>query len=32
MDFINAAQLKVIAEKLIKSGYGEYLLSIMNSK
>lgn len=30
--FINADQLRTIAEKLIKSGYGEYLLSIIDSK
>jgi len=29
MGFITAEQLKVIAEKLIKSGYGNYLLSII---
>jgi glucose-1-phosphate thymidylyltransferase len=32
MGFITADQLTVIAEKLIKSGYGEYLLSILDSK
>jgi glucose-1-phosphate thymidylyltransferase len=32
MGFINADQLRVIAEKLIKSGYGEYLLSIIDVK
>jgi len=32
MGFIDADQLKIIAEKLIKSGYGEYLLSIIDSK
>jgi glucose-1-phosphate thymidylyltransferase len=32
MGFINADQLSIIAEKLIKSGYGEYLLSIIDSK
>jgi glucose-1-phosphate thymidylyltransferase len=32
MEFINADQLRVIAEKFIKSGYGEYLLSIIDSK
>jgi glucose-1-phosphate thymidylyltransferase len=30
--FINADQLRIIAEKLIKSGYGEYLLSIIDIK
>ncbi|MEI6852910.1 MAG: glucose-1-phosphate thymidylyltransferase RfbA [Bacteroidota bacterium] len=32
MGFINADQLRAIAEKLIKSGYGSYLLSIIDSK
>lgn len=32
MGFINEEQLRKIAEKLIKSGYGEYLLSILESK
>jgi glucose-1-phosphate thymidylyltransferase len=32
MGFINADRLRVIAEKLIKSGYGEYLLSIIDVK
>lgn len=31
MGFIDAAQLKVIATPLIKSGYGEYLLKILKS-
>jgi glucose-1-phosphate thymidylyltransferase len=30
--FISADQLRIIADKLIKSGYGEYLLSIIDSK
>jgi glucose-1-phosphate thymidylyltransferase len=30
MDFINAAQLKSIAEPLVKSGYGKYLLTILD--
>ncbi len=30
MGFITATQLRVIAEKLIKSGYGNYLLSILD--
>jgi len=29
MGFINAAQLKVLGEKYLKSGYGEYLLKIV---
>jgi len=29
MGFINADQLRALAEKLIKSGYGEYLLKIL---
>lgn len=29
MGFINAAQLKVLAEPLVKSGYGEYLLGLI---
>jgi len=29
MGFINADQLRTLAEKLIKSGYGEYLLKIL---
>jgi glucose-1-phosphate thymidylyltransferase len=32
MNFISAEQLTVIAEKLLKSGYGNYLLSIIDSK
>jgi glucose-1-phosphate thymidylyltransferase len=32
MGFINEEQLRKIAEKLIKSGYGEYLLTILESK
>lgn len=32
MGFIDADQLRIIAEKLIKSGYGEYLLTIIDSK
>jgi glucose-1-phosphate thymidylyltransferase len=31
MGFINAEQLKVIAEPLRKSGYGEYLLKLLDS-
>jgi glucose-1-phosphate thymidylyltransferase len=31
MKYINAAQLKQIAEPLVKSGYGKYLLSILES-
>ena len=30
--FISAAQLKKIAEPLVKSGYGEYLMNIVNHK
>jgi glucose-1-phosphate thymidylyltransferase len=30
MGFINAEQLKKLAEPLLKSGYGEYLLNIVN--
>jgi glucose-1-phosphate thymidylyltransferase len=29
MNFINAEQLKKIAEPLVKSGYGEYLLRLL---
>lgn len=32
MEFINAEQLKQIAEPLVKSGYGEYLLRIIGYK
>lgn len=32
MGFINANQLKTIAEPLLNSGYGEYLLRILNEK
>ncbi len=32
MGFINAGELRILAEKLIKSGYGEYLLSIIDQK
>ncbi|MEI6123830.1 MAG: glucose-1-phosphate thymidylyltransferase RfbA [Bacteroidota bacterium] len=32
MGFINANGLRILAEKLIKSGYGEYLLSIIDQK
>ena len=32
MGFISAAELRILAEKLIKSGYGEYLLSIIDQK
>jgi glucose-1-phosphate thymidylyltransferase len=29
--FISASQLEEIAEPLVKSGYGEYLMQILNS-
>lgn len=32
MKFINAEQLRTIAEPLVKSGYGEYLLRLVGSK
>ncbi|MFD2161856.1 glucose-1-phosphate thymidylyltransferase RfbA [Paradesertivirga mongoliensis] len=32
MGFIDAAQLKSIAEPLVKSGYGQYLLRVINQK
>lgn len=32
MNFINADQLRTIAEPLVKSGYGEYLLRLVGSK
>lgn len=32
MGFINRSQLELLAGKLIKSGYGEYLLSILDQK
>ena len=31
MGYIDAAQLKVLAQPLVKSGYGEYLNKIMGS-
>ncbi|MFI5205216.1 MAG: glucose-1-phosphate thymidylyltransferase RfbA [Flavobacteriales bacterium] len=31
MGFINASQLKILAEPLVKSGYGTYLLQLLNS-
>jgi glucose-1-phosphate thymidylyltransferase len=31
MNFINAAQLKAIAEPLVKSGYGKYLISLLEN-
>jgi len=32
MGYINADQLRALAEPLIKSGYGEYLLNVLNEK
>lgn len=32
MGYINAEQLKALAEPLVKSGYGKYLLGLLNSK
>ena len=32
MNFINADQLKALAEPLRKSGYGEYLFQVLNDK
>ena len=32
MDFINAEKLRFLGEKFIKSGYGEYLLKILEQK
>ena len=31
MNYINAAQLKTAAEPLVKSGYGKYLLSLIEN-
>ena len=31
MGFINAEQLKILAERLVKSGYGKYLLKLLES-
>jgi glucose-1-phosphate thymidylyltransferase len=32
MGFIDAAQLKALAEPLAKSGYGEYLLRVVSER
>lgn len=32
MGYINAEQLKALAEPLVKSGYGKYLLGLLNNK
>ena len=32
MGFIDAAQLKALAEPLAKSGYGEYLLRVLEEQ
>jgi glucose-1-phosphate thymidylyltransferase len=32
MGYINEAQLRTLAEPLIKSGYGEYLLGLLENK